>query len=160
VGEFESSRDGDGNHEVGALDWSVDLEHFFAPRVSLGATLDNTTYQDKDDPDLETHISSFGGFLRYVMVTRGGLHPFLRFGVGGQRVQFQDPEARYRSNTAWMVQGGGGVIIMMLDHLAISMQATYNQGFTENEYIPSADAIVGFDTKYWSFQAGMGVYFP
>jgi hypothetical protein len=88
------------------------------------------------------------------------LHPFLRFGVGGQRVQFQDPVDRWRSDTAWMVQAGGGVIIMMLDHMAINMQATYNQGFTEETYIPSADAIVGFDTKYWSFQAGLGIYFP
>jgi len=160
VGEFESSRDGDGNHQPGALDWSVDLEHYVARKFSLGLTLNNTTYQDKDDELLETHLSSLGGFLRYVMVTRGGLHPYLRFGVGGQRVQFQDPDARFRSNTAWQIQAGGGLIIMMLDHFAISMQAVYNQGFTENTYIPEADAIVGFDTKFWSFQVGAGIYFP
>ena len=160
VGEFESSRLGDGNHRPGALDWAVDLEHYFGTRVSMGLTLGNVTYEDKDDVQLETHVSDFGGFLRYVMVTRGGLHPFLRFGVGGERVQFQTPVARDRSNTAWMIEAGGGFIIMMLDHFAISAQAVYHQGFTENTYIPAADAIVGFDTKYWSFQGGVGIYFP
>ena len=59
VGEFESSRIGDGNHETGALDWGVDLEHFFGTRWSLGAFLSNTTYLDKDDP----HRTRYGELL-------------------------------------------------------------------------------------------------
>lgn len=168
VGEFESSRLGDGNHERAPLDWEtleginwgVDLEHYFWRSASLGLMLSNVTYQDKDDPQLETHVSNFGGFLRYVLVTRGSLHPFLRFGAGGERIQFQDPVARFRSDTAWMIQAGGGLTITLFSNLAFTGHAIYNHGFTENTYVPEADARVGFDTKYWSFQAGLGFLFP
>ena len=165
VGEFESSRIGDGNHEKGALDWGVDLEHFFGPRWSLGAFLSNTTYLDKDDPLLETNLTNLGGFLRYVMVSRGGLHPYLRGGVGGQWVQFQDPEFRFKSNSSWMVQAGGGLIIMPFHHFSLNLQAMYNQGFTENTRVPDAElypderVVVGFDTQYWSLQVGASLYF-
>jgi len=165
VGEFESSRIGDGNHETGAVDWGVDLEHFFGPRWSLGAFLSNTTYLDKDDPLLETNLTNVGGFLRYVMVSRGGLHPYLRGGVGGQWVQFQDPEYRYKSNSSWMVQAGGGLIVMPFNSLSLNLQAMYNQGFTENTRVPDAElypderVVVGFDTQYWSLQVGASLYF-
>jgi hypothetical protein len=165
VGEFESSRVGDGNHETGAIDWGVDLEHFFGPRWSLGAFLANTTYLDKDDPLLETNLTNGGGFLRYVMVSHGGRQPYLRGGVRGQWVQFQDPEYRYKSNSSWMVQAGGGLIIMPFNSLSLNLQAMYNHGFTENTRVPDADiyadeqVIVGFDTQYWSLQAGVSLYF-
>jgi hypothetical protein len=165
VGEFESSRIGDGNHETGALDWGVDLEHFFGTRWSLGAFLSNTTYLDKDDPLLETNLTNVGGFLRYVMVSRGGLHPYIRGGVGGQWVQFQDPEYRFKSNSSWMVQAGGGLIIMPFNSLSLNLQAMYNQGFTANTRVPDAElypderVVVGFDTQYWSLQVGASVYF-
>ena len=165
VGEFESSRVGDGNHETGALDWGVDLEHFFGPRWSLGGFLSNTTYLDKDDPLLETNLTNVGGFLRYVMVSHGGLHPYLRGGVGGQWVQFQDPEFRYKSNSSWMVQAGGGLIVMPFDSFSLNLQALYNHGFTSDTRVPDAEiyederVIVGFDTQYWSLQAGFSLYF-
>jgi hypothetical protein len=168
VGEFESSRVGDGNHEQTPIDWEAyeelnwgaDIEHYFARKTSVGLTIGNVTYQDKSDPLLETHVSNFGGFLRYVLAPGGHLHPFLRFGVGGERVQFQDPVARYRSNTAWSIQAGGGLMLTMFKHLLFTGQAVYNHGFTENTYIPEADAVVGFDTKFWSVQAGVGILFP
>lgn len=173
VGEFESSRIGDGNHQpiptsstsLEWVDWGVDLEHFFGPRWSLGAFLSSTTYQDKDDPLLETRLTNLGGFLRYVMVSQGGLHPYLRGGIGGEWVQFQDPEYRYQANAAWMVQAGGGLIIMPFDHLSLNLQAMYNQGFTSDTRVPDAElypdemVIVGFDTQYWSLQAGLSLYF-
>ena len=160
VGEFASNRDGDGNHEQGAFDWSAEIDHFFAPRVSIGVTLSNTTYQDKDIPELETHLSSFAGLMRYVIVTKWALHPYLRLALGGQQVQFQDLDARYRSDSAFMMQAGGGLVLMLFDYVGINGQLTFTKGFTENTYVRDADAIVGFDTKYWTFSGGLSVYFP
>lgn len=160
VGNFASDRDGDGNHESGALDWSAEIDHFFAPRVAIGVTISNSTWQDKSFPELESHLSSFAGLLRYVIVTRSALHPYLRLAMGGQRVQFQDSQERFRSNSAFMVQAGGGLLLMLFNYVSLNGQVTYTQGFTENTYVRDFDAIVGFDTTYWTFSGGVSVYFP
>jgi len=160
VGEFADDRDGDGNHESGALDWSVEIEHFFAPRTSIGAMVVNSTWQDKSIPDLETDLTAFAGFLRYVIVSRAAIHPYLRLAFGGQTVQFQDSTARYKANSAFMVQAGGGLIFVLLDHLSANAQLAYTQGFAEDSYVRDLDAIVGFDTKYWTLSGGLSIYFP
>jgi hypothetical protein len=166
VAEFAAARPGDGNHESGAFDWSLELEHFFAPSVSIGVNMANTTYKDKSLPELETHLSSFAGLLRYVIVTREALHPYLRLAMGGQQVQFQNPLERYESDSAFMMQAGGGVIAMLFDYVSLNAQATFTQGFTEDAWVPDYlddqgnPTIVGFDTKYWTFSGGLSVYFP
>lgn len=166
IGEFASSRvdfEGnpiDGNHESGALDWAVEIEHYFGPTISLGFTIANTTYKDKTFPDLETHLSTYAGYMRFMWLNRSIVYPYLRGGVGGMNAQFQDANSRSRSNTGWELQGGGGVVAMMHPNIALNGQILYNQGFIENQYIPIEDAIVGFDAKYWTFSAGLSIYFP
>ena len=169
VGEFSSSRPGDGNHDLGAVDWSADLEHYFGRNISLGLTVSGSTYEDKNggildvDGNLrfgETSISTFGGFLRYVAVNQTPIHPFLRLGVGSVAVQFQDPQERFRSNRAGTLHAGAGLFAILSDYVALNGQIMYNQGFTENAYIPDNDTRVGFDIKYWAFTGGVSIFFP
>jgi len=160
VGEFASSRPGDGNHKSGAVGYAVDVEMFFVPGVSIGATMAGHTFEDRSDPSLETNLTTFAGFLRYVAYTGDVVRPFLRIGLGGQRVQFQDRVNRFRSDFATYVQGGAGVIFRVSNSFSLDGQALYNYGFTENAYVPDADAIVGFDTKYWTLSGGVSLYFP
>ncbi len=160
VGEFESSRDGDGNHKPGSFQWAIDIEHFFSPSVSLGASINASTWEDKDaGQSLETHVNAFNGFFRYVVITKGPIYPFLRFGAGWTRVQFQDFEQRFQSNSTGTIQAGGGTTVMLSHHVAFTGQALYHHGFTENALVPDANAIVGFDTKYWSVTAGLSLFF-
>ncbi len=160
VGAFSSPRPGDGNHRSGALDWSVELEHFFAPGLSLGAGIANVTWEDRDDPTLETHLDALYGFFRYVAPSATGVAPYLRAGMGAQRVQFQDPLDRFRSDPALYVEAGAGLALRMSDNLGLNVQGTYRHAFTEDALVPDVDAIVGFDTEYWSFQGGVSLFFP
>jgi len=161
VGEFSDNREGDGNHRSGAFDWTFDIEHFFNQSVSLGASVSASKWEDKDFPELETQLNNYGGFLRWVALTKGPIHPYLRLGVGSTRVQFQNEDERLESLRSGSLQIGGGAVLVVARSLGISMQGTYNHGFTQDKYIKELDnTIVGFDTKYWSFGAGISIFLP
>jgi hypothetical protein len=160
IGEFASSRDGDGNHEDWAPDWAVEIEHFASRTVSIGFSAANTTYTDKTFTDLETHVSTYSGFLRAVVPTASPVRPYFRGGVGGVEVQFQDPIAHVDSEFAWSFQFGGGLLWLPARWLGINLQALYYYGDTEDAYIAEVDQVVGFDCKYWVFGGGLSVFFP
>jgi hypothetical protein len=172
VGEF--SNEILGNHESGAFDWSAEIEHFFAPGVSLGFNITHTSYDDKEYGSvLKTNLSAFGGFLRYVVDTPGPAYPFLRFGVGSMEVEFEDkldpefPEI-VESERAVSLSVGGGGVFMVGDYVSLNASVLYTFGFTDEavvegivevdgeEFIP----VVGFDVQYWTFAGGVSVYFP
>lgn len=166
VGEFSSSRNGDGNHKAGAFDWSAEIEHYFMPGLSLGVALSHTTYTDKTYGDLKTNLSLFGAFLRYVIDTGGPAYPFMRVGAGTVEVKFEDPTTRSESDHAGTVQVGGGGLFMLGRNVSIDASAMYTFGFTDNTPVddPTADpntlVVVGFDVQYWTFAGGLTIYFP
>lgn len=172
VGEFSNEKLG--NHESGAFDWSAEIEHFFAPGISLGFNLTHTSYEDKDFGSiLKTNLSSFGGFIRYVIETPGPAYPFLRFGVGSMEVEFEDeldpefPEI-VESERSVTVNVGGGGVFMLGDYISLNASVLYTFGFTDDavvEGIVEVDGeeflqVVGFDVQYWTFAGGVSVYFP
>ena len=161
VGEFSSDLEGDGNHESGALDWSVEIEHFFAPGFSVGLNVTHTSYDDKDfGEDLKTNISVIGGFLRYVIDAGGPVYPFVRFGFGSMEVEFEDTVERFEADNSGSIHLGGGAVVMVGDHVSLNGSALYTFGNTDEAYLPEFDAIVGFDVEYWTFAGGVSVYFP
>jgi hypothetical protein len=167
VGEFSSEKDGDGNHESGAFDWSAEIEYFAAPGLALGLNVSHTSYDDKDF-DIKTNISVFGGFLRYVIETPGPVYPFLRFGFGSMEVEFEDPFTRFEADHAGTINVGGGGIAMLGRHVGVNASLLYTFGFTDDAHVgepfeedgETVVEIVGFDVQYWTFAAGVSVYFP
>jgi hypothetical protein len=168
VGEFSSDKDGDGNHESGAFDWSAEIEYFATPGFSLGLNVTHSTWDDKDLP-LETNISAFGGFLRYVIDTPGPVYPFLRFGIESMEVEFEDAFERFESEHAGAINVGGGGIAMLGRYVSLNASLLYTHGFTDDAQVGDAYEdedgtlvveIVGFDVQYWTFAAGVSVYFP
>ena len=167
VGEFSDSRDGFGNHESGALDWNVDLEYFAGRAASIGFSLANTTYQDKDDAELKTHVSTYSGFVRIVVPTATVVRPYLRLGMGGVQVEFQDPISRVDSEWEFSFQAGGGFLWLPARWFGINLQALYYYGDTAESILweipPDVDGRlreVGFNTQYFAFSAGLSLFFP
>ncbi len=150
-----------GNHKSGGLDWSVEFEHYFSPHLSFGINFTAGVYDDKDFGDeLQTKLNTLGGFLKYVIITGEDLFPFFRFGLGSMEVEFDSAAENVDSERSGSVVLGGGVIWMITDNMSITGQAAFTHGWTEDAYIPAADAIVGFDVSHWAFDAGLNVYFP
>jgi opacity protein-like surface antigen len=150
-----------GNHKSGGLDWSVEFEHYFGPFFSLGLNFTAGVYEDEEfGGDLKTKLNTFGGYLRYVIVTPSDLYPFLKFGVGSMEVEFDSPEENVDSEHSASIVLGAGVIWMVTDNISINGQTAFTRGWTEDAYIRAADAIVGFDVSHWTFDAGLSIYFP
>ncbi len=162
VGEFSSSRDGDGNHESWPFDWAAEIEYFAGRTWSLGFSIEGTTYQDKTDPTLETNLSTYSGFIRVVVPTATDVRPYIRGGMGGVKLQFQDPVSRNKADAAFSWQVGGGLLWLPVRWLGLNAQALYYQGGTYDSYVEGFDqpTIVGFDVKYWSFTGGVSLFFP
>jgi opacity protein-like surface antigen len=162
VGEFSSSRGGDGNHESWPFDWAVEVEHFAGRTWSLGFSIAGTTYTDKTDASLETNLATYTGFVRVVVPTATPVRPYLRAGMGGVKLQFQDPDDRNKADTAFSFQAGGGLLWLPERWLGLNAQILYYQGGTYDSYVSgfSEPTIVGFDVKYWSFSGGVSLFFP
>lgn len=163
VGEFADSREGYGNHESKAPDWAVEIEHFAGRTASLGFSIANTTYEDKSDSTLETQLSTLSGFVRIVVPTATVVRPYLRFGMGGVQVEFLDPLTREDSDWSFSIQGGGGLLWLPARWLGINAQALYYYGSTDDAVVyttPTEVVVVGFDTSYWAFSAGVSLFFP
>jgi hypothetical protein len=150
-----------GNHESPGYHGMVELEHYFAPNVSLGFSYNQGRYNDLDLADtLQTHTAAFGGFLRVTTGNAGALHPFIKLGLSSMRVEFDSPDEYVRSGYSAAFDAGAGIILMMGRHLSINGTVTYTYGWTRDAYIAAADAIVGFDVSYWGAMAGLSLYFP
>jgi opacity protein-like surface antigen len=164
VGEFSDERPGYGNHEEGAIDWAVELEHFAGRTASIGISFANTTYDDKTFADtLQTQVTTVSGFVRVVIPTGTGIRPYLRFGMGGVQLEFLDPLTREDSDWEFSLQAGGGLIWLPARWLGLSAQALYYNGDTDDSMVystPDEIVVVGFDTSYWAFSAGVSLFFP
>lgn len=161
VGEFSDSRDGYGNHEAWPPGWAADIEYFAGRTWSLGFGYATTTFKDKDDPNFETNVGSYSGFIRVVVPTAFPIRQFLRGGMGGMTVEFLDPQARYKANTAFTYQVGGGLLWLPFRWLGLNAQVLYYDGSTSDEYLKDvSNTVVGFDTQYWTFTGGISLFFP
>ena len=150
-----------GNHDTPGYNGLVELEHYFSPNVSLGFSYSQGRYNDIDLADtLQTHTAAFGGFLRFTTSNAGAVHPFIKLGFSSMRVDFDSPEEYVRSNYSAAFDAGAGLMLLMGRHFSVNGLATYTYGWTRQAYIPSADAIVGFDVSYWGAMAGVSLYFP
>jgi hypothetical protein len=164
VGEFSDSRDGYGNHEDGALDWAVEIEHFAGRTASIGFSYSEVRFDDKTYGDsLQTQVQTAVGFLRIVVPTGTAIRPYLRFGMGGVQLEFLDPETREDSDWEFSIQGGGGLLWLPARWLGFNVQALYYHGSTDDSVVystPDEIVVVGFDTEYWAFSAGVSLFFP
>jgi opacity protein-like surface antigen len=165
VGEFSDSREGFGNQKEGAIDWAVEIEHFVGHTTSLGFSYANTEYEDKDLGDaLKTKVETASGFIRVVIPTATSIRPYLRFGLGGVQVEFLDPVSREDSEWEFSLQAGGGLLWLPSRWLGLSAQALYYHGDTDDSPVFVADngdlVVVGFNTEYWAFSAGVSLFFP
>lgn len=164
VGEFADGRPGYGNQKEGAIDWAVEIEHFVGHTTSIGFSYANTEYEDKTLGDsLKTKVSTASGFLRVVVPTGTRIRPYLRFGMGGVQVEFLDPTSREDSEWEFSLQAGGGLLWLPSRWLGLSAQALYYHGDTGNSVVYATSdetVVVGFDTEYWAFSAGVSLFFP
>jgi hypothetical protein len=166
VGQFSDSRDGYGNHASWPLDWTVEIEHFVGRTWSIGFSYAHTTYLDKDDPNLETSLSTYSGFLRVVIPTATPVRPYLRAGMGGVNPEFLDPDQRLPVESAFSWQVGGGLMWLPERWLGLNAQILYYKGNTYNSLIENyftasgQPVIMGFNTQYWTFSGGVSLYFP
>jgi hypothetical protein len=169
VGEFSSSKDGDGRQDSPAFVWSAEIEHYFAPGLSIGGDLSHSSWDDKLYGDaLKTNLRMFGVFVRYVVETPGPVYPFFRFGAGSMEVEFENETERVEADHAGSINVGGGAMARLGDYLTLNASARYTFGFTDDALLEEAVIIdgeetaqrVGFDVQYWTFNAGVSVYFP
>ena len=164
VGEFADSREGFGNQKEGAIDWAVEIEHFVGHTASIGFSYANTEYEDKTLGDsLKTKVNTASGFIRVVIPTATRIRPYLRFGMGGVQVEFLDPTSREDSEWEFSLQAGGGLLWLPSRTLGLSAQALYYHGDTNDSVVfatPDQTVVVGFDTEYWAFSAGVSLFFP
>lgn len=164
VGEFSDSREGFGNQKEGAIDWAVEIEHFVGHTTSIGFSYANTEYEDKDLGDsLKTKVNTASGFIRVVIPTATAIRPYLRFGMGGVQVEFLDPVSREDSEWEFSLQAGGGLLWLPTRWLGLSAQALWYHGDTNDSVVfatPDETVVVGFDTEYWAFSAGVSLFFP
>jgi opacity protein-like surface antigen len=164
VGEFADSREGFGNQKEGAIDWAVEIEHFVGHTASIGFSYANTEYEDKDLGDsLKTKVNTASGFVRVVIPTATSIRPYLRFGMGGVQVEFLDPVSREDSEWEFSLQAGGGLLWLPSRWLGLSAQALWYHGDTNDSVVfatPDETVVVGFDTEYWAFSAGVSLFFP
>ncbi len=161
VGEFSDSREGYGNHASWPLDWAAEIEYFAGRTWSIGFSYAATTYEDKSDPTLETALDTYSGFIRVVVPTASPVRPYLRAGMGGVSLQFLDPAARYKANSAFSFQVGGGLIWLPARWLGLNAQALYYNGSTSDAYLKEIpNTVVGFDVQYWAFSGGVSLFFP
>jgi hypothetical protein len=150
-----------GNHDTPGYNAMLEVEHYFAPNVSLGFVYSQSRFDDRDLADtLQTTTASYGGFLRITAVTGGVIHPFVKLGMSSMRVEFDSPEEYVRSNYSAAFDAGAGFIVMLGSHVSLNATATYTYGWTRDAYIAAADAIVGFDVSYWGAMGGLSIYFP
>lgn len=164
VGEFSDSREGFGNQKEGAIDWAVEIEHFVGHTASIGFSYANTEYEDKTLGDsLKTKVNTASGFVRVVIPTATTIRPYLRFGMGGVQVEFLDPTSREDSEWEFSLQAGGGLLWLPSRWLGLSAQALWYHGDTNDSVVfatPEQTVVVGFDTEYWAFSAGVSLFFP
>jgi hypothetical protein len=171
VGVFASDDlPGDGNHAEWPIDWAVEIEHFAGPTWSLGFSAARTTYEDNTVPDLETNVQTYSGFLRIVVPTGSAVRPYLRFGMGGMQIEFeQTGEYRFDADYAFSFQAGAGLMWLPVRWLGLNAQALYYHGSTEDSYLDPEAAeyfeldtvpVVGFDTTYFAFSGGISLFFP
>jgi opacity protein-like surface antigen len=161
VGEFSDSRDGYGNHASWPLDWAAEIEYFAGRTWSIGFSYAASTYEDKTDPALETALDTYTVFIRVVVPTASPVRPYLRAGMGGVSLQFLDPEARYKADSAFSFQVGGGLIWLPARWLGLNAQALYYNGSTSDAYLKDVpNTVVGFDVQYWAFSGGVSLFFP
>jgi hypothetical protein len=171
VGEFSDSREGYGNHADQSLDWpppdwAVEIEYFAGRTWSLGFSYAASSFEDKDVPALETDLDTYSGFIRIVVPTASPVRPYLRAGMGGVDLEFLDPDARYEADTAFSIHVGGGLLWLPVRWLGLNAQALYYHGSTDDEWVRDYldengnPVVVGFNTEYWSFTAGVSLFFP
>jgi len=160
VGDFSDESPGYGNHEEWAPDGAAEIEYFVSRTASIGFTAARTTYQDKTFPELETRLSTYGGFFRVVLPTATAVRPYLRAGIGGVEVQFQDNDTSADAEMETSFQVGGGLLWLPARWLGLSGQILYCFSDTDDAYIMENDTIVGFDTEYFVFAAGVSLFFP
>lgn len=162
VGVFASDDlPGDGNHAEWPVDWTVEVEHFAGRTWSLGFSAAYTTYEDKTDASLLTNLNTYSGFLRIVVPTGTDVRPYFRAGMGGMQVEFeQKGEYRVDAEYVFSFQAGAGLLWLPARWLGFNAQALYYYGSTEDAYIAEAEAVVGFDTTYFSFTGGISIFFP
>lgn len=164
LGEFGDSRPGYGNHEDGAIDWAVEIEHFAGRTASIGFSVANTTYDDETFGDsLQTQVTTLSGFVRVIVPTGTQIRPYLRFGMGGVQLEFLDPLTREDSDWEFSLQAGGGLIWIPARWIGLNAQALYYHGDTDDSVVyatPEELVVVGFDTSYWAFSAGVSLFFP
>jgi hypothetical protein len=101
--------------------------------------------------------------VRIVVPTGTAIRPYLRFGMGGVQLEFLDPETREDSEYEFSLQGGAGLMWLPVRWLGLSAQALYYHGDTDDSVVFATEdevVIVGFDTEYWAFSAGVSLFFP
>lgn len=164
VGEFSDSREGFGNQKEGAIDWAVEIEHFVGHTTSIGFSYANTEYEDKTLGDsLKTKVNTASGFIRVVIPTATAIRPYLRFGMGGVQVEFLDPVSREDSEWEFSLQAGGGLLWLPSRWLGLNAQALFYHGDTDDSVVFATQdetVVVGFNTEYWAFSAGVSLFFP
>jgi hypothetical protein len=162
VGVFASNDvPGDGNHAEGAVDYAFEIEHFAGRTWSIGFSAAYAEYEDKTDPSLKTNLETYSGFFRIVVPSGTSIRPYFRAGMGGQQVEFSQSGAfRVDADYSFSMQFGAGLLWLPVRWLGLNAQALYYRGFTEDAYIAEENAIVGFDTSYFTFAAGVSLFFP
>jgi hypothetical protein len=159
VGQFSDSNRG--NHKAGGVDVGLEAEWYFSPHASVGLALWGGIYDDETLGDqLQTDLTSAGGFLRFTLTPIGQVAPFGKIGVGWTELEFQEGSASFKADGGTALMVAGGILGRVSRLVSVNGQVSYNHSFLEESAVPAfPNTVVGFDVQYIAIDVGVSVYF-
>jgi len=158
VGDFSSSDKG--NHESGGADVGLEVEWYFAKQVSVGLALWGGIYDDKDwGEDLQTNITTGGGFIKYTLPMQAKWFPYGKFGLGWTELEFEDPAVTLKTDGGAAIMLGVGILWRVSDLISVNGQTTYNYSFVEDARVKALEnTVIGYDLQYIAIDVGISFY--
>jgi len=152
-----------GNHETG-LQGTFEFEWYFSRQTSLGLITRQAEFEDKDfGDDLVTNIGYYGGFIKHTIPLGREWFGYGRFALNWTELSFEDPGFITKTDGAWGILLGIGLLYRTSELLSINGQLAYNKSFTEDSDVPGfpgpPQTEVGFDVQYISLEFGVSFYF-
>jgi len=159
MGDFLSSNQG--NHKsVGGGGAMLEVEFYATKQVSIGLAFWGGIYDDKDfGEDLQTDITTGGGFIKYTLPMHGNLYPYGKLGLGWTELKFKEPGLTFKAGGGIAILTGLGVLSRVSDLISVNGQVTYNYSFVKDAEITALpNNVVGFDVQYISVEVGVSFY--
>ena len=109
--------------------------------------------------NLQTSITTAGGFIKYTLATNGNLYPYAKFGLGRTELEFEDPAVIIKTEGGTAIMLAVGVLKRVSDLISVNGQFAYNHSSLKDAEVKALSNTVGFDVEYYAIDVGISFYF-